>query len=144
MSGKIGSAGANEGKLGETELDYEEGTWTPSFSGTTTGFSGEYTKIGNVVRCSVWTWSNQGSNITNCIISGLPFTSLRHCTFTFQRTRHSSATVPHWGVIDAGGTTLGLMAAGTTIWSNYAASQGNYTLVSGGAVVLAWEFTYHV
>ena len=74
--------------LGGTALankldDYEEGTWTPSvsgsgFSGTTTyvsGRGGTYTKIGNQVTCwfSVLNFT-QASASGDFKISGLPFT----------------------------------------------------------------------
>jgi len=33
MSGIIGSTGSKSGVIGETEIDYEEGTWTVAISG---------------------------------------------------------------------------------------------------------------
>jgi len=64
--------------------DYEEGTWTPTYTslgGTLTGVTyttqiGRYTKIGNVVFLSAAiTLSNKGSGGTGAIrISNLPFT----------------------------------------------------------------------
>lgn len=65
--------------------DYEEGTWTPTVSGDS-GVSGQtysiryghYTKIGNVVHCSInIILSNKGTLSGNaCGIIGLPFTHL--------------------------------------------------------------------
>jgi hypothetical protein len=64
--------------------DYEEGTFTPSFSSTGASFTydsayrvGRYTKIGNLVTFSLWC-STDGSaptgTLTNqLLISGLPF-----------------------------------------------------------------------
>lgn len=63
--------------------DYEEGTWTPVYTGSTgsigsTAYSsqdGKYTKIGNVV--TVWcrlVLSNKGSWTGEVRITGLPFT----------------------------------------------------------------------
>jgi hypothetical protein len=53
MSGIIGGAGSRSGVIGTTELDYEEGTWTPTVSGTTSGSgdvgTGTYIKVGKVV-----------------------------------------------------------------------------------------------
>ena len=47
MSGIVGGAGSKSGIIGETELDYEEGTWTPSYSNVDTSINaGFYTKIG--------------------------------------------------------------------------------------------------
>ena len=58
MSGIIGGAGSRSGIIGQTEIDYEEGTWTPAFLGTTSqsgqGYDsqhGTYVKIGKWVHC---------------------------------------------------------------------------------------------
>ena len=54
MSGIVGGAGSKSGVIGTTELDYEEGTWTPTFngfSGSTTVQGAKYTKIGRQVFC---------------------------------------------------------------------------------------------
>ena len=65
--------------------DYEEGTFTPSFSGSTGAPSGVsyasrlgiYTKIGRIVQVDIWmnlsSWSSAPSG--GAIINGLPFTS---------------------------------------------------------------------
>jgi hypothetical protein len=62
--------------------DYEEGTWTPAITGDgggtctmTSGASGVYTKIGNMVTvsCSSISWSAKGTLVGNVGISGLPF-----------------------------------------------------------------------
>jgi len=82
MSGIIGSAGSKSGVIGTTELDYEEGTWTPvlNFNGGTTGIvtstaKGKYTKIGRVVHCEVQVHiTDNGSSTGSASISGLPFT----------------------------------------------------------------------
>jgi len=59
--------------------DYEEGTWTPSFSGASyvfTNQSGTYTKIGRkvFVRCK-FEITTVGTKISNITFSGLPFTA---------------------------------------------------------------------
>ena len=59
--------------------DYEEGTWTPSFSGTGYAFSnqsGTYTKIGRqvFVRCK-FQITTVGSNTSSISFTGLPFTA---------------------------------------------------------------------
>ena len=65
--------------------DYEEGTWTPSFSGTSSSPSGVnyasrggyYTKVGRLVHATAWlnllNWSSAGSG--GASINGLPFTA---------------------------------------------------------------------
>ncbi len=80
MSGIVGQIGARSGVIGTTELDYEEGTWSPTmntattFSATTnTGF---YRKIGSLVQISGyilnWTWTDNSNNVT---VESLPFTA---------------------------------------------------------------------
>lgn len=64
--------------------DYEEGTWTPTITGTTSNPSvsyvtaytgGVYTKIGNVVHVSFEVrWSALSGGLGDVLISGLPFT----------------------------------------------------------------------
>ena len=81
MSGIIGGAGSKSGVIGTTELDYEEGTWTPNWS--TTGVNttvayhtqdGHYLKIGELVTC----WATMATNATTWTgtyvqLGGLPF-----------------------------------------------------------------------
>ena len=38
MSGIIGGAGSKSGIIGQTELDYEEGEWTPTFSNVSSSY----------------------------------------------------------------------------------------------------------
>ena len=81
MSGVINSAGSKSGEIGTTELDYEEGEWTPipnnTVSGPTDAFRGKYTKIGNQVHIQ-YNFSQIGysSGSDALQISGLPFTAL--------------------------------------------------------------------
>jgi hypothetical protein len=76
---QVASADAN------TLDDYEEGTWTPAFNGSTTsnfsyqvnGQVGNYTKIGRLVTATGYLFlSSTGSSTGNLRISGLPFTSI--------------------------------------------------------------------
>jgi hypothetical protein len=64
--------------------DYEEGTWTPvikddlgNTATMTSGASGHYTKIGNVVTAyfNQISWSSKGTLASVLRIDGLPFTS---------------------------------------------------------------------
>jgi hypothetical protein len=67
--------------------DYEEGTWTPTYQTSGTGFSsitydtpgGRYTKIGNVVHIQAFISTDgitKGSASGNIQIGGLPFTAI--------------------------------------------------------------------
>jgi len=80
MSGIIDTVGSKSGVIGTTELDYEEGEWTPTFVGWTTNtgntFTCKYTKIGNVCLVIL---SQAGGTLdpggTEKYIGGLPFVS---------------------------------------------------------------------
>ena len=56
MSGVINSAGSKSGVIGTTELEYEEGTYTPVATGTSSnpsnasGSTAAYERIGNLVH----------------------------------------------------------------------------------------------
>ena len=83
----IDFSGTSDGTTMSSELldDYEEGTFTPAFSGSSSAPSGvsysvrtgSYTKIGRSVTCHVYlalsSWSSGPSG--NAIVSSLPFTS---------------------------------------------------------------------
>lgn len=55
--------------------DYEEGTWTASFSGGSHTQTGGYTKIGNQVYVVVFGRGITTGSAVSATISGLPFTS---------------------------------------------------------------------
>jgi|1_EtaG_2_1085319.scaffolds.fasta_scaffold23909_3 hypothetical protein len=78
MSGIIGGAGSKSGVIGETELDYEEGTWTATVTGgsesSVSNTTGQYTKIGNLVYFSYYNGSwTMASASSHAQIHGLPF-----------------------------------------------------------------------
>ena len=88
MSGTVGQVGARSGIVGptdSTQLDYEEGSWTPAIIGSTsesgqvyiTGETkGKYVKIGKIVHCMFRVkFSSEGTfNGTYLLLDGLPFT----------------------------------------------------------------------
>tara|TARA_R100000329_G_scaffold149928_1_gene141600 strand:+ start:553 stop:954 length:402 start_codon:yes stop_codon:yes gene_type:complete len=82
MSGLVGQVGARSGVLGSTtdstQLDYEEGTWTPSvtsgISGTPNSYAGTYTKIGNVVSVDFRIGGTGMDVASYATLGGLPFT----------------------------------------------------------------------
>ena len=87
MSGIIGQVGARSGVVGSTtgssQLDYEEGSWTPTFLGQgsepTQSYAhqvGRYTRIGNIcyIQCNVeFAGSGISAGSGNLILGGLPF-----------------------------------------------------------------------
>jgi len=79
MSGIINSAGSKSGVIGTTELDYEEGDWTPALNMASISYTdrnGWYTKIGDTVtlffRINVASHSGVTSK-NNWNLTGLPF-----------------------------------------------------------------------
>ena len=127
--------------------DYEEGTWTPSFNGYSTGFSGTYTKIGNVVHCRISRWGAipLGSIADNVIVSGLPFSSSGRHTFQFAHARGLTSDV--WSILDSGGVTLGLFYDIDTGTAYFLASHATYDVgFQNGttSIILDWVFTYRV
>ena len=81
MSGVIGGAGSKSGVIGETELEYEYGTWTGTFTDNTNDMSmdnntGTYVRIGNSVTvCGYFVGNSLGSCSGNMYLKGLPFNS---------------------------------------------------------------------
>ena len=82
MSGIIGGAGSRSGIIGETELDYEEGTYTPALSDGGSSFTyntgdwgtfGEYVKIGNVVHVAGRVVLTGGTMTDGTVTITLPF-----------------------------------------------------------------------
>tara|TARA_Y100000588_G_C13889898_1_gene768232 strand:- start:314 stop:766 length:453 start_codon:yes stop_codon:yes gene_type:complete len=85
MSGLIGSAGSKSGLLGETELDYETGSWTPNTNSqgnlTFSIQSAQYTKVGRLVTVQAYLeGNNNGSSNVDYKIYGLPFTALANAS----------------------------------------------------------------
>ena len=76
MSGIIGGAGSKSGVIGETELYYEEGEWTPIPStGSFTTVSGRrgYTRMGGICFCNAYLGNMADGAFAT--LSGLPFTT---------------------------------------------------------------------
>jgi hypothetical protein len=74
---------------GTSELfdDYEEGTWTPEITGTSTAGTiaynaqhGYYTKIGRLVQVEFYVQWNSGTGTGNLQVTGLPFTAGNNLT----------------------------------------------------------------
>ena len=76
------AAGNASGMTNELLSDYEEGTWTPSFTqgvsgGSYSQQSGNYTKVGRLVMISARIDGNGlSANGSNLLLGGLPFTSV--------------------------------------------------------------------
>ena len=82
MTGIIGGAGSRSGIVGETELEYETGTWTialhPSGVGATitmgTNDTGFYTRIGNICQVQGLAYVDSVSSLSGTLkMNALPF-----------------------------------------------------------------------
>ena len=82
MSGIIGGAGSKSGIIGETELDYEEGSWTPSVVGGSLTISSTYRaiyiKVGNIIHIQSYMVFNSNGAGSGLTIGGLPFTAVQY------------------------------------------------------------------
>ena len=122
MSGIIGGAGSRSGVIGETELDVEEGLWTPTdsgfdVSGTFTS-GGKYVRIGKMVWVSGWV-KGSGSIATSggasTICGGLPFTIANGAATITSCLANSGTMVKH------------LYCWNNNIYTIYPANVGNTT-----------------
>jgi len=99
--------------------DYEEGNWTPVFSGSggTSGQSysqqvGSYVKIGQLVWCTCYiVLTNKGTITDQLQISGLPFTALASGTGSYPAV--TFGIVGYW-TLTSGHILTGYVTAGST------------------------------
>jgi len=129
---------------------YEEGTWTPAFAqaGTpsyTTQF-GRYTRIGNMVYCTIALRATSVSGASTIQITGLPFTP-GDASDTGQRATYNPRLGGHInGLTEStakfritGGTTMeGVKGDGDTTFMTAA------QFTSGGSIQLTGQFWYYV
>ena len=91
MSGLINQVGARSGIIGQTEIEYEEGTCSMDYagssgSGTHGARTGYYTKIGNVVtvQLNLYSSSVSGTWAGTLRVTGFPFTCKQYATFAIR------------------------------------------------------------
>jgi hypothetical protein len=89
--------------------DYEEGTFTPTFTSTSASFSysyqnGYYTKIGRSVTCHIFIrGQSSGTTSNQLFISGLPFTSLNSVSLYASGSFGQIESVNYSGGVDING-----------------------------------------
>ena len=104
--------------------DYEEGTFTPSYTLLTTDFDavtydvrvGNYVKIGNVVYCTIRLRTDSitvGSGSGDAVISGLPFAATSNATAMKPGTATAWTEVPGTVRVENGQTYAGLLDENT-------------------------------
>lgn len=139
MSGLVKQIGARSGIVGSTtdstQLDYEEGTWTPAMSTiwsgpSSTGFSvnsAKYTKIGNQVNLefSIIQTTSTSPNIAvddRWQVTGLPFTPLNNAGSGVAQLSNSfnARTTSFFNLVV---TTVGLR-----FWCTHVGDTQNYTM----------------
>ena len=108
MSGIIGGAGSRSGVVGETEIDYEEGSWTPVLDSSSADSIdaydeqvGRYTKVGNLVTAMAFiNGGTKGTVAGNVMrVSGLPFPPNGVVSY-------SACAIGYWNNFDLGTSNL--------------------------------------
>ena len=147
MSGIVNSAGSKSGIINQTELDYEEGTWTPdydtpgaSLQGTVTSSIGKYIKIGKVVYLWFTITASAGGLYFDTErgyknIIGQPF--IPFCPTGFQP--YSGTWVGNGAADGVGGITSHFSGSGG-LYLNCAGSNPN----SSGVGTLMGTITYRI
>ena len=101
--------------------DYEEGTWTPSWSaggGSLTGTSsnyGKYTKIGDTVHIWFGAVVDSGTASSYYRITNVPFTSATNSSSTGMNSQTDNVQKVWW---DSGGTTININRYDGTVESD--------------------------
>ena len=143
MSGIIGSTGSKSGVIGITELDYEEGVWTPTLTSVGGEVSvaqadvGTYTKTGRLVSVQFYLSAATMTGASGFMkVTGLPFaphndqtisSSWSSHTMAFDTAKHISmvtnvasffywrqtTTGAAWGNMDITSATIYLQASAT-------------------------------
>jgi len=104
--------------------DYEEGTWTPAYTASTSGVatytsavvSGWYTKVGNLVTIGGQINANKNTLSGNITITGLPFTTNANHrgSASVAPTRRFATAFTLMGVIAGSSTAISLLKYDTT------------------------------
>jgi hypothetical protein len=131
--------------------DYEEGTFTPTFAGSTTNptvtyaaQSGFYTKIGRQVTITfeVGTSANIGG-VGSLQVAGLPFTvgsRVYNCVATYNINNAATNAMSIFAEVNAGGTKADFLATGdNTTWI-----AANWTDATSASIYVNGSLTYFV
>ena len=139
MSGIIGGAGSKSGVIGETEIDYEEGTWEAGGTGASlsmTNTIGYYTKIGKRVFIQFYSSAITISSTSGSLarITGLPFTTSADPyaagNFYYSHGNAVDGDTPG-GHIENNATTMIFIDLNTASSSAWIDGSGKYVMVSG-------------
>lgn len=110
--------------------DYEEGTWTAAFAGSSSTATGYYTKVGNTVFITVYGNSLNVTSAPTAAISGLPFTN--NGGYTVASITHDTYSNNSYnGYFASGGTSINPIQDGTISASAAVIGNPRYIMVSG-------------
>jgi len=144
MSGIINSAGAKSGVIGTTEIDYEEGTFTPIYVSTGATFAsysenvGWYTRVGRVVHINgrIRNSALSGTTSNACTVQGLPFTSQNVAgSETALATGLCNFYIVVNGMINYNTKTIVMYLAGSTGQATAANANTNFYVFSGSYII---------
>jgi hypothetical protein len=123
------AASSASGMSSEILDDYEEGTWTATFTGSSTTATGYYVKIGGQVFVTVYGDSlNVTSSVTGTI-GGLPFTN--NGGYTAATITHDTYTNNSYnGYVNTGGTTMSAIQDGTVSGAQTVVGNPKYIMMS--------------
>jgi hypothetical protein len=132
----------------KTLEDYEEGTWTPAFSGadTNTGASnsGSYVKIGQLVHCTFKIVQSALTGTGTATMTGLPFTCANLSNpnaFSVQDCGHTTNTVTtdngRFRCISESASLQGVKSLGSTTYMTY-----DQLYDGSGSLEFTGQFTY--
>jgi hypothetical protein len=150
LQATIGNSGIKFGGGASTLAYYEEGTWTPLFAGASGTCShsttfGRYTRIGNVVYCTVALRATGISGASTIQITGLPF-SAGDASDTGQRATYAPRLGGHInGISEATGR---FRVAGNYMDGVKGDTNTTYMTAaefsSGGSAQLTGNFWYYI
>ena len=144
MSGILGGQnlwGSKSGIIGQTELDYEEGTWTVAVSGADASLghtTGHYTKVGKRVWYDWYSSATTFSNASGAAAVTLPFTAIDtanlYPVFNYQ---HGNAVdgSSRGGYVQKGDNKLYFIDDGTYTGATYVNGSSKYIMVSGSFTI---------
>jgi len=144
-------AAQNASSDANTLDDYEEGTWTPSFSSTGATFNhaaqvGVYTKIGNRVFCEFRISLNTSGNTlaaNSLSVTGLPFANAGSVSTQFQLSWFGSTSSYSSmnGAVAAGASTMSI-GGGTGGTGNQTGLLANAALSTSAGSQITGQFSY--
>lgn len=125
--------------------DYEEGTWTPTLTGssgsaTYNSQSGTYVKVGSMVTLNFWIFGSSKSTLAGNVTIALPFTvtsvnSVRPASIMLSNSLTLTGQLGGW--VDSGGSTYNLQVS-----NNGGKTELNATAIPASSFEIYGSFSY--